>query len=147
MYPLNPLYEFLNKDQKRSLETTGAIGSGLIGANLIKNSTDRLAGTVTRFHNTDKSNVASIMDKGILAKFADDPENLTNSVLRDVDPSKKTGLVYTSKTRSFANGVGAQRYKINHPFEAMAGIPITPDKTGKNIKLKFRYDDIKKWVK
>lgn len=140
MYSINPIYNLLHEQDEEmpevnmsSIYGTGSVASGVAGEELLRRNWDRLNGTVTRFHNTDKKNVKDIMQNGILAKFSEDPNNITNKVVDDVDMAKKKGLVYTSKDRNLASGVGKQRHNLH-----------LADNNGKNLKLKFNYDDISK---
>lgn len=88
---------------------TGTIAGGYL---LPKVSTDRLKGTVTRYHNTAAENVDSILDKGILGKYTSDPGNLTN--LAKVP--REDGLVYLHKNKKMANQIGANRSLLRGQF-------------------------------
>lgn len=107
--------------------TVAGIGSaGLLSTT----KTGRLTGKVTRYHNTEIGNVENILNEGIKGKYAADPNNITNKVVGDVDPSKKENLIYTAKKKSLADNVGKHRQQLG-------GQP------GRTLKLEFDYDDIK----
>ena len=87
---------------------TGVVGGATILSTVKGN---RLTGKVVRYHNTPIENVESIMENGIKASYANDPNSYTRTV---VGPgiSDKTGLdnlVYTAKRKIDANNVGAAR--------------------------------------
>lgn len=124
------------EDTKKAVGGTVA-GAGALGLSKIK--TGRLTGKVTRYHDTEKKNVENILNEGLKAKYAEDPNNITNQVLKDVDMSKKRGLVYTAKNKSVAKSVGQARQarKNPDPFKLL----FKPDH--KVLKLEFDYDDLK----
>lgn len=125
-----------SSDSKKAVGGTIA-GTGALGLSKVK--TGRLTGKVTRYHDTEKKNVEKILNEGLKAKYAEDPNNLTNQVLKDVDMSKKKGLVYTAKKKSTARSVGQSRQarKNPDPFKLL----FKPDH--KVLKLEFDYDDLK----
>lgn len=132
-----------DSDKKKLIAGASATSGGLILANT---KTGKLTGTVTRYHDAPTDVIDKIKNEGLLAKFAEDPNNLTNQVLPDVDMDKKKGLVYTSKTKKGAFGVGINRAMrrgdINYgkaQFENLIG--RSPHH--KVLELEFDYDDLK----
>lgn len=134
--------------KKESSDTikAGVTGVGAAGI-LATTKTGRLTGKVVRYHNTENKNVQSILENGILSKYATDPDNITNKVLKHVPMGKKEGLVYTSKKKSVANSVGLQRERLKDPWAGL--FPPTPKDlkkwkdASKTLKLEFDYDQIK----
>lgn len=97
------LFSDLSNEEKAGLAVAG--GGAAVGSMVSK---DKLTGTVTRYHNTSKGNVGSIMEKGILGKYASDPNNLTN--LAGVP--QEDNLVYLHKNKKPLRTIGAQRSKL-----------------------------------
>lgn len=91
---------------------------------------DKLTGRETLYHNTLKENIPSILENGLKSSYSEDPKNITNISLKDIEPDKKKGLVYLAKSKKVADGVGNVReIKMNKP--------------SKTIKLSINYDDFK----
>lgn len=118
-----------SKDESKvnkPLVAGGILVSGS-GINMIKDNKSKLTGLENLYHSTDLDNVEAIKSEGIKAKFADDPHNLTNRVVDDVDASKKTGKTYLGKKKSVSDGVGKARdmhlggksktLNVNIPYE------------------------------
>lgn len=127
------------EDTKRAIGGTAA-GTGALG--LTKTKTGRLTGKVTRYHDTEKKNIENILSEGLKAKYAEDPNNITNQVLKDVDMSKKKGLVYTAKKKkSTAKSVGQARQARKSKNSDLYNLLFKPDH--KVLKLEFDYDDLK----
>lgn len=85
-----------------------ALAGGTILATANKN---KLTGRVVRYHNTPIENVDSILENGIKASYANNPNSYTRVIVggRVEDKTKLDNLVYTSKRKSDANNVGATR--------------------------------------
>lgn len=139
---------FSTKKEKEEDKTKAILaGAGTVGiASNVK--PGRLTGKVTRYHNTESKNVDSILKNGIKSEYSKDPNNLTNTVLSDVDMSKKEGLVYTAKKKSTATSVGIARKRLKEKRTIPNLEDIKEQITGKsnkhkNLKLEFDYDEIK----
>ena len=120
-----------NKSIKSGLLALGSIGL------LSSIKPERLTGKVVRYHNTEAKNVDSIMKEGLKTKHSEDPDNLTNLALKNIDIDKKKGLIYTSKSKRVADKVGEARERTKTGSEENAS------KNNKTIKLVFDYDEIK----
>ena len=130
-----------------------ALASGIGSMALLGTTkTGRLTGKVTRYHNTENKNVQSILEEGLKSKYSDDPNNLTNTVLSDVDKKKKSGLIYTSKRKLDGLNVGAAReyhkeVKSGNFWKAITGPDLDDYRKAKKnsttLKLEFDYDDLK----
>lgn len=110
----------------------GGIGVGL--GLLATTKKSHLTGREVRWHSTDKSNIKSIKEGGIKSKFAADPNNITNKIVKDVPISEKEGLVYLAKKKNLANAVGRTRDTF---AQGKAG-------KSKTLKVVFDYDELKK---
>lgn len=139
-----------NKD---SYSGEKALASGIGSAALLGSTkTGRLTGKVTRYHNTENKNVQNILEEGLKSKYADDPNNLTNMALPDIDKKKKSGLVYTSKKKRDGLGVGVAReyhkkIKAGNIWKRISGAGLDDledaKKNSTTLKLEFDYDDLK----
>lgn len=137
-----------NKEDKKTssdkvLAISGTAGGGYI---LSKTKSGRLTGKVTRYHDAPIEVIDKIKEEGLKGKYASDPNNLTNTIVNDVDMSKKENLIYTAKDKATAKSVGASRAavqgKIKSPKDLIReGLGIS--KHHKVLKLEFDYDDIK----
>lgn len=145
-----------SKSKKKKAETRDrdelvAIGSGLGSAAILGNTKPgRLTGKVVRYHNTEKKNVENILKEGLKSRYAEDPENLTNTVLPDIDMNEKRGKVYTSKSRlgAFETGLAREyekRTKDQFLFKDPVGFEdiINTKHNDKTLKLEFDYDELK----
>lgn len=108
----------------------GLAGIGL-GAKLANSSKSKITGLENFYHNTDSKNIRSILNEGIKAKFAEDPNNLTNQVLGDVSMDKKKGKVYLGRKKSVSDSVGLAR-------------DIRSGGSSKTLKVNIPYEDLKK---
>ena len=100
-----------------------AIGGGLltIKDTLIKG---HLTGRETFYHNTDKTNVASIKAEGLKASKALDPDNITNTLFRNlgikVPEEEIANKVYLGKNKRVATTAGITKemwdIKAKNPF-------------------------------
>lgn len=123
-------------------------GAGLVGGGAIlsKTKTSRLTGKVTRYHDAPVEVIDKIKEEGLKAKYSTDPNNLTNTVLKDIPMDKKEGLVYTHKKRNGAFDIGTQRSNLRGE---LSGEDILKENITKRsprhkvLKLEFEYDDIK----
>ena len=106
----------------------GALGSYLTMSGYEKTNKDRLTGKVTRYHNTAEENVNKILEEGLKTKYAEDPNNLTNVSVIDVDMDKKKGKIYLAKNAEDAEGIGKSR-------------EIKLHKPGKTLKVELDYDE------
>lgn len=104
------------EDRKREEEKEKGllVGGGTAlagGAILSKANKNKLTGRVVRYHNTPIENVDSILENGIKASYANDPNSYTRTVIggRVEDKTKLDNLVYTAKRKNVANSVGASR--------------------------------------
>ena len=113
---------FSDKDSKLK---GGVAGIGSVAV-LSRVKPNHLTGKVVRYHNTEEKNVKNILEEGIKSKYSMDPGNLANQRLPDINPSEKEGLVYTSKSKRMADGVGKNRTAKS-----------------KTLKLEFDYDELK----
>lgn len=95
-----------------------ALGAGLVlgGAGTVNQEfkSGNLTGRETLYHNTRKSKVGRIKDKGLKASFASDPKNLTNTVLTDLSAKDKEGKVYLGRSKSIADKVTGIRAAQMH---------------------------------
>lgn len=119
-----------NFDKDDARITGGLAGLGL-GAKLAKSSKSKITGLEELYHNTDSKNIKSILDEGIKAKFAEDPNNLTNQVLGDVPMDEKKGKVYLGRKKSVSDGVGLSR-------------DMRSGTNSKTLKVNIPYEDFKK---
>ena len=87
------------------LGATGiALGAGKINREFKKGN---LTGRETVYHNTNRRNVKSIQDKGILAARASDKDNLTHKGLSDIlSEDEMAGLTYMARNKIPALGIG-----------------------------------------
>lgn len=132
---------FSNKedDNKKNLAIgAGAAGTG--GVLLAKTRKGHLTGKVTRYHDTNTENIKNILNEGLKASKANDPNNFTNTLLNDVDMSKKKDLIYTAKKKKLAFEVGAKRTG-EIPTDTYRFFKRA--KKHKVLKLEFDYDQIK----
>lgn len=121
-------FKTFSSTDKKSHSKEKVLASGISSMALLGSTkTGRLTGKVTRYHNTENKNVQNILEEGIKSEYSKDPNNLTNQCLSDVDPSKKEGLIYTSKSRKLADEIGKNKRGGK----------------SKTLKLEFDYDDIK----
>ena len=146
-------FKTFSSADKDSNSKEKALASGIGSAAILGTTkTGRLTGKVTRYHNTENKNVQNILEEGLKSKYSDDPNNLTNTVLSDVDKKKKSGLVYTSKKKREGLKVGTAReyykeVKSGNFWKAITG-PDLDDlrkakKNSTTLKLEFDYDDLK----
>lgn len=132
-------------DKDKALAISGIAGGGMI---LKKTKSGRLTGKVTRYHDAPTEVIDKIKKEGLKAKYAEDPNNLTNQVLKDVSMDKKKGLVYTAKKKKFAYQVGTQRANLSGKVKLYKLSDLIKEVLGKSkhhkvLKLEFDYDDIK----
>lgn len=98
------------------------------GVDLVKSSKSEVTGLHNFYHNTDSPE--SVMREGIKSKFAEDPNNITNTVLKDVDMSKKKGKVYLGNKKSVSDSVGmcregnSETLKVEIPYEELKNMKI-----------------------
>lgn len=147
----------LNDEQKENLQQIGGAAS-LVGAGLIGDKINReglLDGRKKLYHNTNKKNINSILEKGLLASRANDPNAYTNVVMsingvEDMEPFKNK--TYLATKRSFADGVGIGRSKVelmkDSPFGGLippseAKIRSHASKNQKTIKASVPIDEFK----
>lgn len=88
------------------LGATGvAVGAGKIGHEFKKGN---LTGRETVYHNTNRRNVKSIKDNGILSERALDSNNITHRSLGDIlSEDEIKGLTYVARNKLPALGIGA----------------------------------------
>lgn len=102
-----------NKEKKHQILDDALIvgGTAITGGSLASRKVrGRLTGKVVRYHNTEKENVASILEEGLKASKANNPASFTRYMLRAADNDHSLdNKVYTSKTKRVANGVGASK--------------------------------------
>ena len=87
-------------------------GTALAGGAILSTANkNKLTGRVVRYHNTPIENVDSILENGIKASYANDPNSYTRTIIGGgvEDKTKLDNLVYTAKRKIDANGVGATR--------------------------------------
>lgn len=132
------------KNRDQMLAAGGLGGGGLI---LSKTKPGRLTGKVVRYHDAPIEVIDKIKEEGLKAKYAENPNNITNKVLQDVPMEQKKGLVYTAKNKKAAFGVGIQRARLDDKFDdkPIWG-PLKEQLTGRSkhhkvLKLEFDYDD------
>lgn len=129
--------KLFSDEEKAGLAVAG--GGVVIGSRISK---DKLTGTVTRYHNTSKGNVKSIMENGLLGKYASDPKNLTNLC----GAPQKDNLVYLHKNKNEVKKFGLQRSilkgEVNSPKEQLKEYFFP--KHNKTLKVVLDYDkDVK----
>ena len=106
------------KDNEKKKLAKIVAGSGLLygGYKTVKKNKSKITGLENFYHSADQGVIDSIKKEGIKAKFAEDPGNLTNTVLGNtIDKSKLKGKVYLGRRKSVADGVGYSRdmnYKL-----------------------------------
>ena len=114
-----------NKEKKHQILDDALIvgGTAITGGSLTSRKIrGRLTGKVVRYHNTEKENVASILEEGLKASKANNPASFTRYMLQAADNDHSLdNKVYTAKNRRIANGVGAskemQKGNITGAFE------------------------------
>lgn len=87
-------------------------GTALAGGEILsKVNKNRLTGRVVRYHNTPIENVDSILENGIKASYANDPNSYTRTVIGGAveDKTKLDNLVYTAKKKYIADRIGVSR--------------------------------------
>lgn len=92
-------------------------------------------GKETLWHATDASNVKNIKAEGLKSKFATDPTNLTNTILKDVPMSKKKGKVYLARDKRMAKVI-----RTNARVKSLLGL----GESKKILKVKISLDDVAK---
>lgn len=81
-----------------------AVGAGKVGNEFRKGN---LTGRETVYHNTNRRNVKSIKENGILASKASDTDNLTHKGLGDIlSEDEMAGLTYVARNKVPALGIG-----------------------------------------
>ena len=81
-----------------------AVGAGKVGNEFKKGN---LTGRETVYHNTNRRNVKSIKENGILASKASDEDNLTHKGLGDIlSEDEMAGLTYVARNKMPALGIG-----------------------------------------
>lgn len=128
------------EDRKREEEKEKGLlvggGTALAGGAILSTANkNKLTGRVVRYHNTPIENVDSILENGIKASYANDPNSYTRTVIggRVVDKTKLDNLVYTAKRKTDANNVGATRAYVSGKL----GSP-GPEQQRKLLKEFFR---------
>jgi hypothetical protein len=94
-------------DEEKRKDMIG--GAAVVGGGATaKHMYDRghLTGRESLYHNTDKKNVDSILNKGLDASHSTDPNNITNTVLGEIPMKDKAGKVYMGRKKGVADGVG-----------------------------------------
>lgn len=94
----------MNKKLKSAL----LAGQILAGGAMIKNQIDKgnLTGRELTYHGTDKKNVRSIKENGIMASRASDKDNLTHKALSEyISDDDMKGLTYVGRKKYPATGV------------------------------------------
>ncbi len=141
---------FSNKESEDKDKMKAGIGGVSLAAGaygLSKTKTGRLTGKVTRYHDAPTEVIDKIKNEGLKAKYAVDPNNLTNRVVTDVPMEAKEGLVYTAKKKKVAHGVGITRAvhegKITSNNQALKEMFTGKSPHHKVLKLEFDYDDLK----
>ena len=107
-----------------------------------------MTGKVVRYHDAPIEVIDKIKEEGLKAKYAEDPNNITNAFLNDVPMDEKKDLVYTSKKKKTAFKVGSNRANIQGKFDDDPIGMFKEQLSGKSkhhkvLKLEFDYDDVK----
>lgn len=137
------------EDKEKKIDKDKALAIGGVGTGgfiLSKTKPGRLTGKVVRWHDAPTEVIDKIKEEGLKAKYAEDPDNLTNKVLQDIPMEKKKGLVYTSKKKGSAFGVGSQRSLMKGEIDNIGQLKellFRRSKHHKPIKLEFDYDELK----
>lgn len=130
-----------NDDKDLMIGGTAAVGGTIVLGNTKKN---RLTGKVVRYHDAPTEVIDKIKEEGLKIKYADDPNNLTNQILRDVPKEEKTGKIYTAKKKKGAFVVGTTRAYNNGQIgyeEMIREQLIGKSPHHKVLKLEFDYDE------
>lgn len=104
----NEILECFEKEAKISPKIPIGAATALSGVALAKKQFDdgNITGREKVYHNTNKKNVASILENGLLASKALDKNNLTHSASGDfLTDEDMEGLTYVARKRSPAIGV------------------------------------------
>jgi hypothetical protein len=124
-------------DEEKRKDMLG--GAAVVGGGATaKHMYDRghLTGRESLYHNTDKKNVNSILNKGLDASHSTDPNNITNTVLGEIPMKDKAGKVYMGRKKKVADGVGlgaAQREVLKEkPHLAMDPLGATMEAAKKS---------------
>lgn len=132
---------YSNKEDRDELIGGGSLiaGTGVLS----KTKPSRLTGKVVRYHDAPTEVIEKIKKEGLKTKYAEDPNNLTNTALKDVDMDKKRGKVYTSKSKRFAFGVGERRaqFQGKEDFSDIVSPFKRSSKHHKVLKLELDYDE------
>ncbi len=144
------LYSKKKEDNDQDIGDAALVGGGVVTAGSLASPKvrSRLTGKVVRYHNTPVENVESILNEGLKASKANDPNSFTRTVLSHLkdDPSLDN-LVYTSKSRQGANSTGSARsmYKEGRRTPNADDMrELLFPKKNKTLKIELDYDkDVK----
>lgn len=131
------------RKQKKNKRIKIATGTGLLlgGGKLLKDSKSKITGLENFYHSADESVIDSIKKEGIKSRYSVDPDNFTNSIIKDVDPSKLKGKVYLGKKKSVADGIGASR-DLNYQLGNIKNKKYKGK--SKTLKVNIPFEELKK---
>lgn len=110
----------IQKDQARATLGLATGGAGLVGAGVAGrkiSDAGLLDGRIKRYHSTRKSNIPSILDKGIIGSAANAADTYTKENFRagglDTSGDKLNDLIYLARNKQTASAVGKTRDVFN----------------------------------
>ena len=101
-------------EQSRADKILGGTALSSLGISGLKTTLDRghITGRETMYHGTATKNVSSILESGLDASRASDPNNLTNTILKDLDSDAVKNKVYFSRRKTIAKSVNARASSV-----------------------------------
>ena len=121
---------YSDKDNKVSGGLVGLSGLGILGS--IKR--NKLTGLEKLHYSADSNFIDSIKNNGIKSEYASNPNNITNTALKDIPIDQKQGKVYLAKKKHIADNVGSNRDKLK--LKGHSG-------KSKTLKVNIPYEDLK----
>lgn len=122
-----------NSNNNELMISAGGVGATIplvnSGIKDLKKNKRKVIGLEEMFHNTDSPD--AVLKEGIKAKFSEDPNNLTNTVLDDVSMKEKKGKVYLGRKKEVSDIVGLSRKQKT-------------GRDGKTLHVNIPYEDLKK---
>lgn len=121
---------YSDKDNKVSGGLVGLSGLGILGS--IKR--NKLTGLEKLHYSADSNFIDNIRENGIKSEYASNPNNITNTALKDIPIDQKQGKVYLAKKKHIADNVGSNRDKLK--LKGHSG-------KSKTLKVNIPYEDLK----
>ncbi len=138
-----------NKEEKRkmkdiaSLLAAGSLIAG--GSKLALDNKSKITGLENFYHSADRGVINNIKKEGLRKKYAEDPNNLTNTIYKKImGPEKLAGKVYLARSKSGADSVGEAR-DLNFKHGSIKNKSYKG--ISKTFKVNIPYEDFKKMKK